>query len=245
MTIRSIFGVDKPIMGMLHLKGESRNEILARMLRETDVYTENGVDAVIVENYFGNMNDVEASLVLLEKERPMVVRGVNVLDDYFTSYRFAQQYGGTFMQVDSAAGHLVPDDDKKYGEMIKPLRESSNLFVLGGVRFKYQPYLSGRSLETDLMIAKERCDAIVVTGEKTGMPTSLEKVKEFRDILNEFPIIIGAGMTPENCFDQLKISDGAIVGSTFKLDGITSNEVDPERVKRLMEKVFLIRARKN
>ena len=51
--------------------------------------------------------------------------------------------------------------------------------LLGGVRFKYQPVHSGRTLEEDLRIGMERCDAIVCTGEGTGIPTPLGKVEEF------------------------------------------------------------------
>ncbi len=38
---------------MLHLKGNSDEEIMERMIKETEVYYRNGVDAVLVENYFG------------------------------------------------------------------------------------------------------------------------------------------------------------------------------------------------
>ena len=42
----------KPIIAMLHLKGNSDEEIMERMIKETEIYYKNGVDAVLVENYF-------------------------------------------------------------------------------------------------------------------------------------------------------------------------------------------------
>jgi predicted TIM-barrel enzyme len=35
--------------------------------------------------------------------------------------------------------------------------------------------------------------------------------------------------------EVLKVADGAIVGTSFKVDGITWNPVDEERVKKFME----------
>ena len=44
------------------------------------------------------------------------------------------------------------------------------------MRFKYQPMLSEKSVEEDLKIAQQRCDAIAVTENATGEETSLEKI---------------------------------------------------------------------
>ena len=47
----------KPIIAMLHLKGNSDEEIMERMMKETEIYYRNGIDAVLVENYFGNIKN--------------------------------------------------------------------------------------------------------------------------------------------------------------------------------------------
>jgi len=61
-------------------------------------------------------------------------------------------------------------------------------------------------------------------------------VKRARE-LSHRPILIGSGATEENIADFLRYADGAIVGTTFKVDGIAENPVDVERVKRFMEVV--------
>ena len=71
----------------------------------------------------------------------------------------------------------------------------------------------------------------MVTGEGTGISTDLEKIKTFRTILGDFPLIVGAGMTADTAQEQLTYSDGAIVGSYFKESGITDNPVDEKRVQ--------------
>ena len=62
----------------------------------------------------------------------------------------------------------------------------------------------------------ERADAIVVTGEGTGIETSIEKILQFREIIGDFPLIVGAGVTPDNAHEQLENTDGVIVGSSLK-----------------------------
>ena len=168
MMFLDIYDVKKPVFGMLHMKGETRQEKLDICLREAEIYRENGVDAVIVEDYFGDAGDVEAGLRLLS-ERGGFRYGVNVLDDWETSWRLAKEYGADFIQVDSVAGHLTPEEDVPYGEMIGRYMAEGGMYVIGGVRFKYKEVLSGNDTETDLRIGMKRCHAIAVTGEGTGM----------------------------------------------------------------------------
>ena len=49
------------------------------------------------------------------------------------------------------------------------------------------------------------------------------------------------GVRRENVAEQLSIADGAVVGTTFKRDGVFENGVDAERVARFMDVVRRIR----
>lgn len=236
-----LFPRPKPIMAMLHLKGTTRDDIVARAVREADIYAECGVDAVIVEDYFGDVDDVERVLAVLSRERPHYIVGVNVLDDFAKSYELAAQYGAKFMQVDSICGHLTPADETAYLAMVEHYRRDDSVAVIGGVRFKYQPYLSGRTLAEDLAIGRAHCDAIAVTGEGTGVDTDTAKIHEFRAILGDFPLIVGAGMTTAQVNDKLRITDGAIVGSTFKDTRKDSGEVSAKHVQEFMAAVEQLR----
>lgn len=234
---RDRFRTAKPIMAMLHLKGEHPEDRIARAIAEADIYSANGVDAVIVEDYFGDVSDVEAVLAALRSQRPEYTVGVNVLDDFARSYELAAQYGAAFMQVDSICGHLHPADETAYYAMIDGYRRSGSVAVIGGVRFKYQPYLSGRSLAEDLAIGMQHCDAIAVTGSGTGVDTDTDKIREFRAILGTFPLIVGAGMTAQTAVEKLRYADGAIVGSTFKDTRKDSGEVSGANVREFMSVV--------
>jgi len=220
---------------MLHLSGYGREKILENAKRETEIMYRSGVHAILVENYFGDRVDVENALKYLHTACPDKVYGVNMLGFPEMAFELARKYGAMFVQMDSVCGHLEPTYEKPFLKKLEAMRGDGDIFLLGGVRFKYQPVRSGRSLEEDLKLGMERCDAIVVTGEGTGISTELEKIKTFRSVLGDFPLIVGAGMTAETAQEQLAFADGAIVGSYFKEYGEAEYPVDEERVKLFMQ----------
>lgn len=239
----SIFKETKPVMGMLHLKGITEKEAIEKAYVEAEIMTNNGVDAVIVENYFGTADYVLAVLNDFKRNNVRFMYGVNLLEDDEANFKAAIKYDAAFLQLDSIAGHLTPEDDLVFGRFMEKWRSEYRGYVIGGVRFKYQPYLSGRSLEEDLIIGMKRCDAIAVTGLGTGMPTEVSKIKEFRDIAGNFPLLVTAGVTPKSCPQQFKIADGAIVGSYFKDSHKAEGDISKVHIRGLMTVVEAIRRR--
>ncbi|HHY6339521.1 TPA: BtpA/SgcQ family protein [Salmonella enterica] len=235
--VQALFGDKKFILAMLHLKGCSDYEVLERAKREIEIYRACGVDAVIVENYFGSPAQVESVLHYLDSHNINITYGVNLLDNDQQGFELAKKYHASFIQLDSVAGHLTPDDDPAFAQFIAQQRQDSDIAIFGGVRFKYQPYKSGRSLEEDLILGMQRCDAIVVTGDATGEETNERKIREFKAIIGDFPLIIGAGITADNCQQQLALGCGAVVGSYFKDTYKDSGDVSAEHVAQLMNKV--------
>ena len=238
-----VFAEPKPILAMLHLKGTDRDDIVARALREVEMLVNGGVDALVVENYFGSIADAEAVLARLAADPPAVPYGVNMLDDGPTSFALAERYGARFVQMDSVAGHLPPAEDVAFAKALADLRAGSDTLLLGGVRFKYQKVLSGNPLDVDLRLAQGRCDAVVVTGDRTGEQTPISKIVQFRKALGpDFPLVVGAGVTAQNCAEQLALSDAAIVGSSLKADGRAEQEVSAAAVEQFMDVVRAVRA---
>ena len=54
-------------------------------------------------------------------------------------------------------------------------------------------------------------------------------------------MLVNTGVKLHNVEEYLSVADGAIVGSSLKVDGYTWNPVDPARVKAFMNKVKSIR----
>ncbi len=228
---KKIFGNTKPIIAMLHLNEDMQMSMMERARLEIKTYYENGVDAVLVEDYFGTPEDCETVLAYLQKEYPDKIYGVNILANYTLSLELAKEYGAKFIQIDSVCGHYPPTKDKFFESQLKTAIKDTDVAVLGGVRFKYQPVYSGRSLEEDLFLGSERCDAIVVTGDGTGEETPMQKMCEFRSVLGDFPLIAGAGVTAETVKETLNICDGVIVGSWLKEHHDAACNVKKEYVK--------------
>lgn len=216
MKYRDLFGSVKPVMAMVHLKADQNMGMLERAQKEIRCYLEHGVEAVMIENYFGSAMDCETVLAWMQKEYPNAIYGVNILGDYHKAFELAERYNARFVQIDSVCGHLRPKDDDKYAQELNSVREKSGAVLLGGVRFKYQAVRSGRSVEQDLLLGMQRCDAIVVTGDGTGMVTPIQKVQQFRETLGDFPLVMGAGVKPDALGETFAYCDGAIVGSYLK-----------------------------
>lgn len=234
MTFRNLFGNTKPVFGMLHLKGVSPSNILERAKREIGIYLDGGIHALMVENYFGSAADCAQVLAWLQKNLPDVMYGVNILGDAPLAFELAGEYGAKFIQIDSVCGHLPPAADEKLARQLAQLRAQTDVCLLGGVRFKYQAVRSGRTLEEDLRLGAQRCDAIVVTGEGTGIATPLGKVADFRAVLGDFPLITGAGVTAQTVAQTLACSDGVIVGSYLKDGHIDHGDVNADYVREFM-----------
>lgn len=240
-----LFDHRKPILAMLHLKGEADGTLMERVKREVDLYVGGGVSAVIVENYFGTYDAMVLALEYLRDQKLPIPHGVNCLNVDAMGFELARAYGARFVQLDSVVGHLKPRDESAFAAFLAKERASFKGYVLGGVRFKYQPVLSENTVEEDLAISKGRCDAVVVTQDATGQETSLEKIARFRSALGaDFPLIVGAGITPNNARKGLAVADGAIVGSFFKDTYKDDGEVSAEHIAELMAVVRAIRAQK-
>lgn len=233
MKFRVLFGDEKPVFGMIHLNSDRHNDVMTVARREIELYLANGIYPLI-ENYFGSSEDCEEVLKWIQETYPDAIYGVNILGDSEDAFRLAAKYGAKFVQIDSVCGHLEPDMDEEYGEGLKQLRKVADVVLLGGVRFKYQPVVSGRSLKEDLLIGRERCDAVVCTGTGTGEPTPFGKLDQFKEILGDFPVIVGAGVTLDTAEATAKHSDGVIIGSWLKHNHKDTGFVDEKHVKQIV-----------
>lgn len=234
---------------MLHLYGGQ--EFMDRAEDEIEILEQEGVDGYIVENYGAGMEEVRRVLGFLEEFEKFdsMYKGINILPNEFElAFALASVYKLDFIQLDYIAGIYEGRGNKKniqlnYNHYNKFRNHFPHIKVLGGVHPKYYAPVPDSNLQEDINDAKERCDAIVVTGEGTGKETSIEKIKDFRNkIGRNFPLIIGAGLDTSNVYEQLAFADGAIVGSFLKQHGQAQFKMERERVREFMDKVNRLRA---
>lgn len=231
---------NKPILGMIHLSGTDSTIKFERALVEIDILANEGVDGIIVENYHGSAEDVELVLSNIKDYRGYV--GINVLpNDYELALKLADKYNADFIQLDYIAGNYINATPIDVEHFLSIRSEYSQVKILGGVWPKYYRPVVDSILMHDIESAMKLADAIVVTGSGTGKETPLDKIKEFRRIMGDFPLIIGAGLDSNNVAEQLSIADGAIVGSCLKPYKRTNEMIDKNLVKEFMDEVRKIR----
>jgi uncharacterized protein len=86
-------------------------------------------------------------------------------------------------------------------------------------------------------------DALIVSGLHTGLPTDLDHVREAKQAAGDVPVLISSGVTLDTLEASLEAADGVIVGTSMKVDGQISKPLDPERVRRMVERLHAWRAR--
>ena len=84
-------------------------------------------------------------------------------------------------------------------------------------------------------------DAVLVSGQITGESAKINDLESVKNVLPLIPVLANTGVKLDNVRDILDVADGAIVGSSLKIDGNTWNEVDPERAKTFMDTVRKLR----
>lgn len=246
MTLESIFGVKKPIIGMVHLANLYSPQGLDYVISRALVDAHNlhlggkGVDALLVENWEEKSNSPFVAEETAKRMSSVIeaivtevdaVIGVNVLpNDYRAAFRIARQQGLSFVLLNVYTDGVVDFAD------FQKHRRGANAAVFVNIRPRGSKALTD-SVKTAIGYG---ADGVVVSNA-TGGAQDLAKV-EFMKTFAEtykpsFPVIVGSGMTPRLAPKYLNHADGAIVGSYFKVGGITSNPVDSGRVEEFMRAV--------
>jgi hypothetical protein len=116
--------------------------------------------------------------------------------------------------------------------------------IFTDVHIKHSAPLVNRPIGDSALDAKYfLSDAVIITGTHTGRETKMEDLVEAKKAVEQFPVLVGSGFRKESAAQLLQYADGAIVGTSLKKDGISSNPVDRRRVKDLMDVVKEIRSR--
>lgn len=227
--------------------------LLDRARADLLALAEGGVDAAIVEN-FGDVpfrraavepETVAAMARVLSALRPLtdLPLGVNVLrNDAAAALALAAVCAGpaAFIRVNVHSGAMVTDQGIIEGAADRTLRRrrelGADVAILADVLVKHAVPLGALTIEDAARDAVERglADALVVTGTGTGRATDLADVRRVRAALPDTPLLVGSGVTPETVRDTFAVADGAIVGTSFKVGGVTTAPVDVERVRRFV-----------
>jgi membrane complex biogenesis BtpA family protein len=270
-SLHDLFGVEKPVIGMVHLwplpgapgyTGYGMDTILGHAQRDAEALLEGGVDGLIVENmwdlpyYVGTDVQLESVTAQAVAARAIVEMvnvpvGVNVIHNgWRAELAIAVAAGLDFIRVCILTGARLWDtgdlDPGCAADLLRRRKElgAEHLKLFADVDKKHSIPFPGLDLETHIEWTEfYRADALIISGRMTGDAPPLEKVRQARHLATR-PILMGSGTTAENISDFLQYADGAIVGSSLKVEGIAQNPVDVERVRRYMAAVKAVRGPK-
>jgi membrane complex biogenesis BtpA family protein len=267
----SIFGTSKPIIGMVHLKplpgaprydsGAGMGQIIETALKDAEALVSGGIDALQVENQwdrpFQKSEDVgyetvAAITAVIErlKMRFEIPMGVTVhLNAVIQAIAIAVAAGCKWVRAFEMANAYI--SNAGFVEAAGPaatryrsfLRADDDVMIFGDFHVKHGSHqiLADRSLfEQAEDVVTAIGDAVIVTGLKTGRPPDKDDIAGIRGTV-PVPVLIGSGLSYENLDQLLPLSDGAIVGSSFKVDNVLANPVDKKKVASFMDKVKRIR----
>ena len=260
MTLAAIVGVNKAVIGMVHLRAlpgsprwaGSMEAVVQAALADARALADGGADALLVENYgdvpftTGRVDSATVAgmaVVIGEIKRAVTLPiGVNVLrSDALSALAVAAAVGGRFVRVNVHVGAVVADQGILQSRAHDSLRYRRllglDISILADVQAKHGMPLAPIPLEQEARdcVSRGLADGLVVSGAATGEPTPMNDLKRVRGAVPHVPLLVGSGATPETAAALLSIADGLIVGTAVKRDGILANPVDPGRVRRLVE----------
>lgn len=258
----SLFKQSKVIIGMVHLKpmpgfpGSSGDmkAIIRHALDDARALERGGVDGLIVENIFNRPRqktvgpETVAPMTLVLQavvETVHIPVGIKVLfNDVKAELAIVNCTGAHFVRVSVYTDAMVTMagviegcayEAITYRQMIG----AEHVKILADVHIKHATPLAYRPIEHAAFDAANSgmADGLVVTGQRTGLATSLDDIIAVKRTVPDKLLLVGSGTTMDNVTEILKQADGAIVGTHFKVDGVIENPVDENRVRRFMERV--------
>ena len=259
-----LFKKSKPIIAMAHipaLPGTPRydrqkkvSHLIESVRKDIEHLEHSGVDAIMFCNeddrpylFEAGIEQIAAMTRVITETKPSSIPfGVDFLWDPKAAIAIAHATGAGFIRevftgvYESDMGLWSPD----VGEIMRFRANigAEDIRVFFNVVPEFASPLGSRS-DADRahsVVVSSLADVILVSGKMAGSEADLSIISEIKDHV-DVPVLVNTGVKPENVKEYLSVADGAIVGSSLKIDGHTWNPVDPERVKRLMKLVNELR----
>jgi len=264
--LKDLFGTEKPIIAMCHLNAfpgdpgfnptTGINQVIDFARKDLIALQNGGVDAVMFSNEFSlpYLTRVEtitvASMARVIGELLNEIKipfGVNVLWDPIASLDLAVAVGAKFVR-EIFTGVYASDFglwNTNCGATIRHQHRigGSDIKLFFNIVPEAATYLANRNI-VDIAkstVFNDKPDAICVSGLTAGAQTDISTLRKVKEAIPDTVVVANTGVQMDNVEEQLKIADCAIVGTTFKFDGVFENHVDEKRVCSFMEKTKAVR----
>lgn len=267
---KNIFKVEKPIIGMIHVPAlpgtpKSKNDvdkIIDKVKKEAEIYKKANIDAIAIENmhdipYLNKKVGPEITAIMtkvgIEVKRILgdIPTGIQILASANKeALAVAQAAGLDFIRAEGYVFSHIADEgfiDSCAAELLRYRKHigAENILIFTDIKKKH----SSHSITSDISISETAhtaefflSDGVIVTGTATGVEADVEEIIAVKKAV-DIPVLVGSGVTYENLEKYFLVSDGIIIGSYFKKDGYWENNIDFEKVKQFMNKVYEIRSK--
>jgi len=243
-----------PLPGSARYSGDM-NEVLRRANQDALRYKENGIEGLIIEN----MHDVPylrghvepettAAMTMIAqslKAETGLPLGIQILAGANNeALGVAVAAGLDFLRVEGFVYAHVGDEGIHESCAAQLMRRRAHLKaehikIFADIKKKH----SAHTITADVSLIETAhaaefflADGVIVTGPTTASPPDVESVQSVRTATSGM-VLVGSGVTPENVASFLPSCDALIVGSSLKHDGLWSNDVDPQRVRKFIQAV--------
>lgn len=261
--LESMFGIKRPIMGMVHLQplpgspnyDGSMEKVLDHAIHDAAALVENGVSALIIENLGDNpyypittepetIASMTRAALEIKKKYPDIPIGINVLrNSWKSALAIAKATDAEFIRLNVLTDTMATDQGIIQGEAHLVMRYrnnigANNVKVFADIYAKHGGPLVRRDLQTVTreMVSRGMADAIIVSGEESSQPVNIEDIQLIKEAAGDTPVFLGSGIGL-NTVEYVRHADGSIFGYGTKPSGDMNDPVDAEVVKEFMEKV--------
>lgn len=257
---RDIMEIKKPIIALLHLaplptdplfvRGTKIRDIVAQAAKDLDNLQRGGVDAILFSNEFSlpyknvcdHITTCTMARVIGELKHDIEVPyGVDLLQDPINIIDLAAAVDASFVR-EQFTGAFVGEGGIKNTDISETLRrrnalDRSDLRMFYFINAEADVYLNDRDFATiaKSMIFKCHPDGICVSGSHAGKEPNTNWITDVKKVTGDTAVFANTGCNKNNVRDMLTISDGAFVGTAFKVDGKFENVTDHQRVKEFMD----------
>jgi membrane complex biogenesis BtpA family protein len=260
------FGTAKPVIAMLHFPGlpgrprhdrpRGRDHLVDVVGPDLEVLQAAGVDGVLFCNeadipyQLAVGPEIPAAMAAVIGELRSSLRvpfGVNILWDARASLALARATGASFIRevltgvYESDLGMIAPAIGDLAG--YRTAIGADDVWLFDNISPEFSSAIGGRSIADRAKGASFLgVDAILISGPAAGVPFAMSDLTAAKSAAPDIPIVANTGVRAERLAEIFAVADGAIVGTSLKVDGVTWNPVDPARAERLMETARAIRA---
>ena len=257
-TIRSIFGVPRALIGVIHaaaLPGAPSSahtvaQIAEAAAVEARLYEAAGYHGLLLENthdrpYLKSAPGPEIVAAMTTvggavRAASRLPLGIQILAGAnLAAMAVAHACGAAFVRVEGFVFAHVADEgviQSTAGELLRYRRAigAQQVRVFADIKKKH----SAHAITADVDLAETaraaeffQADGVIVSGVATGQPTDPEEVRAVASAVG-IATLVGSGVTPENVA-SLRSADALIVGSWIKAGGVWSNALEEGRVREM------------